>query len=586
VAFAAGGDPEAVASVVAVVRGATPPVVALDRVDGWTALVANVLAGTQPVTVEARGADGGLLFAGGGAAPVREGATSALLLTLRPPNAGDGVPIVTALAADGTTVGFGGSVALRAAVADPDPADAGHLAISWTASAGTFSGDTGAASVRWIAPPGPTPQSVEVRITVTDPAGRSATRSVWIGVGLSLLGEDVVAEANSWPRLLGAWADATVYSAGAVVQLHADATDPDGDPLGFRWDAGTCAGVFVTSPRDRNAAFQLGDLGGAASCALGVTVQDGRGGVATGSVTLAEGPPDTLPVPIIDLIIAPQTAYTGDPVNVGVLAHDPSAASTLQFTWIPHNGVLGDGQSGRGLGTVSFTTPPCSGDSWVDVTIRNAATFVAVNVQIDVPNCPVSCRDLQRVLPAAADGVYGIDPDGAGSGTRAPVSAWCDMTTDGGGWTFLGHWSRTSAHVRLFDRPVGTYDPARGSGPAYGLGILPALDDAEMMIAFDDPSPTRAAAANHLLVVRHDAADPNFNRGPWPCYAYPPFSYRLQPSGSFGAEGHWQCTDDTWGLRDGSGQRWLLQLGGPGAFLGAGLGGGEGWGHEAFIYVR
>jgi hypothetical protein len=29
-----------------------------------------------------------------------------------------------------------------------------------------------------------------------------------------------------------------------------------------------------------------------------------------------------------------------------------------------------------------------------------------------------------------------------------------------------------------------------------------------------------------------------------------------------------------------------VQFGGPGAFLGAGLGGGEGWGHEAFIYVR
>jgi hypothetical protein len=586
VAFAAGGNPDAVASVVALVEGASPQLVWLDRVGGWTALVADVDPGTHPVTVKALGADGGVLFLGGGAVSVRERGASALLLTLRPAQAGDGAPIVLALSADATFVGFGGSVGLQASVTDPDPADASRLTLSWTASAGTFSGGTGGSTARWVAPLGPAPQSVELEVTVTDPGGLSATRALWIGVGLPLTGSDVVAEANSWPRLLGAWADATVYGAGAVVQLHAAATDADGDPLAFAWDTGTCPGVFVTAPGRRDAAFQLGDLGAAASCTLAVTVRDGRGGAATGSVTLAKGPPDTLPLPIVDLVIAPQAAFTGDPVNVAVLAHDPSAASTLAFAWTGHNGVLGPGQSGHGLGTISFTSTPCSGDAWVDVTIRNAVTSAEVQLRIDVPNCPASCKDLQRVLPAAGDGPYGLDPDGAGSGTRPPLTAWCDMTTDGGGWTFLGHWSRTSAQLRLFDQPVGTYDPARGSGPAYGLGVLPSLDDAEMMIAIDDPSPARAAAANRLLVVRHAAADPNFGWGPWPCYAYPPFEYRLATSGDYGAEGHMQCTPTTWGLQDASSQRWLVQLGGPGVFLGAGLGGAEGWGHEAFIYVR
>jgi hypothetical protein len=46
---------------------------------------------------------------------------------------------------------------------------------------------------------------------------------------------------------------------------------------------------------------------------------------------------------------------------------------------------------------------------------------------------PASCKAIKLANPAATDGTYTIDPDG--SGPFGSLSVWCDMTTDGGGYT-------------------------------------------------------------------------------------------------------------------------------------------------------
>jgi hypothetical protein len=59
-----------------------------------------------------------------------------------------------------------------------------------------------------------------------------------------------------------------------------------------------------------------------------------------------------------------------------------------------------------------------------------------------------TCKALLQDYPGLPSGVYAVDPDGAGG--TAPFDAWCDMTTDGGGWTMVA-WYSSNKELHVFD---------------------------------------------------------------------------------------------------------------------------------------
>jgi cysteine-rich repeat protein len=132
--------------------------------------------------------------------------------------------------------------------------------------------------------------------------------------------------------------------------------------------------------------------------------------------------------------------FAGAPVTITLVGTDVETASNALSYAVANatNGTLG-----AVVGNTVTFTPTAPGVATFTFTAGDGiATSAPATISVTAsaaPNCLVLLRAGQ-----AADGVYPIDPDGAGA-TYPTLNMVCDMTTDGGGWTRVLNHDRVAA---------------------------------------------------------------------------------------------------------------------------------------------
>jgi hypothetical protein len=375
-----------------------------------------------------------------------------------PPIPQNNNPTLTGPAASPTTLMAQQSTSLTLTAADPD---GDPLTYSWiqqpATPAGSFSSTT-AANPSWTAPRTAADTVFQLRVTVSDGQGGSATGAAPV---------TVQAFVNTAPTLTGPSASVTTVNEQLSLTLSSSATDPDGDTLTYAWTQTSPASPMGTfsSASVANPTWTAPDVTANGTYTLSVTVSDGQGGTATGTIDISVLKVNQPPT-VAATIIGPNMLVAGYTGTFSITASDPDG-DVLTYSWnqtapatqgtfvgsrtgtssqwfspvvsaqtsFTFSVSVTDGQSTPVVRTLSmpvmvphysadvqsvFAAPPCTGCHGSSGGLNlNATTSYAALVNNNTNNA--ACSTLLRVAPGDPDNSTLVRKiEGTTCGTRMP----------------------------------------------------------------------------------------------------------------------------------------------------------------------
>ncbi len=310
------------------------------------------------------------------------------------------------------------------ATSDAD-GDAVSTSITWTVNGTTTSGTGTLPSTR-------TARGDSVFCTVTPSDGSDVGAAV---------DSNVVTISNTAPVVSVVTLTPAVATTDTVLSANATTSDDDGDSvtLSYVWTVDGATLAASGSSLDGASWFDKDQ-----DVQVEVTPSDGTDSgtaVASAVVTIRNSPPEApvvsidpaSPLNLVDDLVCvldtPSTDADGDGVSYTLAwTVDGSTYSGATTTTLSGDTVPGS-DTGPGEVWTCSSTP----DDGTDAGTPGTASVTIGCLTGSDASCPAAdCATILSDGDSLGDGTYWIDPIGSGA-----YEVWCDMTTDGGGWTLV-----------------------------------------------------------------------------------------------------------------------------------------------------